>query len=252
METNTRVKRDLIDYGKNYLGPFEQIQLTFRRKKVLEILNHYKPRKILEVSCAMDSLVNYLDKNFYDRYYIVEPLADFLNIAVKDKNEKIITINKRIEEATELNSLHFDFIVVSGLLHEVESPSQIMQAVNKLCSNNTTVHINVPNANSFHRLLAKEMGLIKSVYERSATQILLQQQHTFDFDSLTALAEAEGFQVSEKGGILVKPFTHSQMQKMIDLQIIDLNVIEGLYNMLQHMPELGSEIFLNLKKVFAS
>ena len=242
------MKRDLENYGKHYLGPFEQIQLTYRRKKVLEIVEKYKPKTILEVSCAKDSLVNYINPDSYNGYYIVEPLSEFLNVAIKQKNDKIVCINKRIEDAEGLEKIDFDFILVSGLLHEVEDPGKIMECIYKIANNDTIVHVNVPNAYSFHRILAKEMGIVQSVFERSETQILLQQPTTFDFESFSHLAISSGFEVVERGSLLLKPFTHSQMQKMIDLQIIDMKVIEGLFNMTNLFPEWGSEIFLNLRK----
>lgn len=242
-------KRDLTDYGKNYLGPFEQIQLTYRRKKVLEIVEKFQPHTILEVSCAKDSLVNYLHSESYDLFYIVEPIEEFISEAVTQKSEKIICINKRIEETEGLEKIQFDFILISGLLHEVEDPSALMKFIYSIAGTQTIVHVNVPNAFSFHRILAKEMGLIQTVFERSQTQVLLQQPSTFDLESLINLAEATGFGIIEKGSLLIKPFTHAQMQRMIDMRMIDMNTINGLYNMVKYFPEMGSEIYLNLNKL---
>lgn len=55
----------------------------------------------------------------------------------------------------------FDFIIISGLLHEVPDPKKLLQSIYKICKQDTLVHINVPNVYSFHRLLAYEMGCIK-------------------------------------------------------------------------------------------
>jgi hypothetical protein len=45
-----------------------------------------------------------------------------------------------------------------------------MLSANALCSANTLVHVNVPNAKSMHRLLALEMGLIDTLYAPSELQ----------------------------------------------------------------------------------
>ncbi|EHT8405649.1 TPA: hypothetical protein RJ335_000877, partial [Campylobacter jejuni] len=56
------MKRDIKQYTKNYTSKehdFEEIMVYYRRKKVLEILNKYNPRNILEIGCGMDSIFNY-------------------------------------------------------------------------------------------------------------------------------------------------------------------------------------------------
>ena len=239
--------RDLDNYLKTYLGPFEEIQISYRRKKVIEIIENYTPEIILEVGCGKDSLVNYLSQDTISKFYIVEPISDFLKVAVKKKSDKIICINEKIENVATLNT-HLDFIIISSLLHEVVDPLQILKNIYNLAEVDTVIHINTPNSLSFHRLLAKEMGMIKSLYERSETQILLQQHHTFDLCSFIKLAEDAGFEVIEKGSFFIKPFTHSQMQQMLDKKILGMNVIEGLYKMIKYIPEMGSEIFLNIRK----
>lgn len=46
-------------------------------------------------------------------------------------------------------------MILSSLLHKVEDSQRFLRAVFKCCTENTVVHINVPNADSIHRLLAK-------------------------------------------------------------------------------------------------
>jgi ubiquinone/menaquinone biosynthesis C-methylase UbiE len=240
--------RDLIDYSTKYLGPFEEIQVLYRRKKVLEIIQLYQPKTILEVGCGKDSLVNYIDPVSFKKFYIIEPIADFLNSAVSVNYPNVIRLNNLIENIDNIEE-SFDLIIVSSLLHEVIDPLLILKEINRFSDSNTIIHINVPNALSFHRLLAMEAGLIDSVYDYSGTQLLLQQHHTFDLEILSKLTESAGFQIIDKGSYFVKPFTHSQMQKLVDDKIVDSKVLDGFYHMIKYLPEYGSEIFINVKKL---
>jgi len=44
--------RDINDYTKNYnIASFEDYKVIYRRKKVLEIMQKYKPKRILEIGC---------------------------------------------------------------------------------------------------------------------------------------------------------------------------------------------------------
>ena len=66
---------------------------------------------------------------------------------------------------------------------------------------NTIIHINVPNANSFHRLLAVEMGLIENVFELSKNNVSFQQQNVFDLNKLIELVEKLDFKIIESFSI---------------------------------------------------
>ena len=46
----------------------------------------------------------------------------------------------------------------------------------------------------------------------------------------------------------MKPFTHSQMYEMMCKSIIDEKVLDGLYEMTEYMPEMGSEIYVNVRR----
>ena len=107
---------------------------------------------------------------------------------------------------------------------------------------NTFVYFCVPNANSFHRILAVRMGLIKDVLQITERNVILQQNNVFDKKLLTGLLEKCGFKIKESGTFFIKPFTHGQMYKALTEKIIDEKVIEGLYNCSKDFPENGSEL----------
>lgn len=245
--------RDLNDYEQKYSEqPYERFQAYFRKRKIMEILSAHKHDVLLEVGCGLDSIFNHMDG--YRKLYVIEPGNTFYQQAVKDREKAsckndITILHKTLEEGVvELSKVTFDFILLSGLLHEVPNPAQILNAVYQLCSPQTVVHINVPNARSFHRMLAVEMGLIKSEFERSDSNIEFQQFSVFSMDTLSQLVDASGFRVTETGSYSFKPFTHRQMEDMIKSGLITQDMLEGLYKMEKYLPGLGSEIFLNAVK----
>ncbi|MDE6760095.1 MAG: class I SAM-dependent methyltransferase [Lachnospiraceae bacterium] len=240
--------RDIEDYEQNYMiHGFEDYQVAYRRKKVLETLKEYPHRRILEIGCGMEPLFKYLDHEDYERYIVVEPGKEFYQNAMclSAKNEKVNCINDYFAASEELKSGELDFIICSGLLHEVEDPIGLLENIVHICNKDTIVHINVPNANSFHRLLAKEMGFVDNVFEMSERNVLLQQHEVYDKKKFCNVVEAAGFKVIETGSYFLKPFTHKQMFEMLENHIIDENVLNGLYNITKYFPEYGSEIFVN-------
>lgn len=238
--------RDIALYQEEFIkDDFERIQEKYRKKKILEYLNHYNPRSILEIGCGVDSISNYYgDVN--TRYCIVEPSKEFCDKIHNSKN--IVVKNGLFEAVTEsLVGENFDFIILSSLLHEVENPQGLIEAIKKVCNRNTVIHINVPNNESFHVLMGVMMRVIESKEELSKKAISLQQNNSYSMESLVDFIEGQGFVVQDKGSYFIKPFTHKQMGQILDSGIIDEKVMDALYDIAKLFPNNGSEIFVNVK-----
>ena len=243
--------RDIGKYEKEYCSTdFEKEHMTrYRRRKILEILDKYKPESILEVGCGMHSVAEYYSD--YKSFTIVEPGDMFLSKVktnLRDKTD-ITYIHGFMEDMTEeLQKKSYDFIIVSSLLHEVENPMQFLEKINALCNENTIVHVNVPNELSMHRIIAYECGMIDSLSNLSERAVLWQQNTVFNLKTLQELICKSGnVRIVETGSYFIKPFTHNQMDKCIENGIITEQILDGLYNIVKYMPEYGAEIFCNYK-----
>ena len=244
-----QITRDIEKYTQNYANgdlDFENILVKYRRKKVLEVLEQYKPRKILEIGCGYDSIVNYYTD--FDKFVIVEPAKEFAQNAIRDKKENIILYIDFLEnKINELKNEHFDFIILSSLLHEIVNPQIFLKQVTSLCNKSTILHINVPNSRSFHLLWAYESGLIERLDELTPTANMLQQNTAFGLTKLIQLVQEMNLSVVDKGSYFVKPFNHKKMIKLVNENIIDDKLLEGLYSMTKYIPDLGAEVFVNCR-----
>lgn len=124
----------------------------------------------------------------------------------------------------------------------------MLAAIRDVANENTIIHVNVPNAQSFHRILAKEMGMIQNIHEQSFQMKLMQRQRTYDIDLLKQEIKDAGLMVIDSGSYFIKPFTHSQLQRGLDEKIIDEEVLDGLVKMEKYLPGMGAEIYVNCKK----
>lgn len=245
------IMRNIIDYTKNYMQKnFEEYQVIYRRKKILEIIKLYEHNNILEIGCGMEPLFKYLDYQDYDNMIIIEPSELFFKNAIKlsSNNSKITCINDFFGEKVLKNKYKLNLIICSSLLHEIEDPKNFLLNIYNICDKNTIIHINVPNANSLHRILAKEIGLINNIYEKSNRNIKLQQREVYDIDKLSSEVERCGFKILDKGSYFIKPFSHNQMMDMLNNNIIDEHILNGFYNLEKYLPEYGSEIYVNIIK----
>ncbi|MCM1537622.1 MAG: class I SAM-dependent methyltransferase [bacterium] len=241
--------RDIDRYTQEYIKhDFEEKQVFFRRKKVLEILHAYPHKRILEIGCGQEPLFQYV--NDFENYTVVEPSSIFYKhaLSLAENDPRITCIHDFFGKDLSLPVGVYDFIVCSGLLHELENPKEILEKVYELADSKTILHVNVPNANSLHRILALESGLLENVHSVSERGKCLQQFSVFDIDMLRQLAAKANFQIIESGSYFVKPFTHKQMEELLECNIIDEQVLEGFYNLSRWMPDYGSEIYVNVRK----
>ena len=249
--------RDKKTYTEEYLKPsFEEYQVIYRRKKILDILEKIKPESILEIGCGMEPIFKYLDTSKYKRILTVEPSKEFYENAEKISRGKVNVrcVNAFFEEYAGKIQGEFDFILCSGLLCELEDPKVMLEAIKSVCKNNrtlehgTVVHINVPNANSIHRLLASKMGLIHDIYQMSERNKKLQQHSVYDMESFCKIVKSVfGDSIIERGSYFLKFFSHSQMMDMLHKRIITEETLDGMYKLTEVFPEYGSEIYVNLK-----
>ena len=241
--------RDIEKYTEDYNQPnFEDYQIIYRRKKILEIMDQYNPKRILEIGCGMEPLFQYIEFK-YDIYTVIEPSKVFCDNAKRLAvgNTRISCYNEYFASSEKLKKQKFDFIICSSLLHEMEEPIAFLKEIATICNEQTVLHVNVPNAYSLHRLLAKEMGLIGDEHDMSERNRLYQQNNVYDMNLLNASLEKAGFFELERGTYFIKPFTHTQMYQMMSQKIIDENVLGGLYELGKVLKDFGSEIYINAK-----
>jgi len=242
---------DIQDYSQKYLvqyaeGAFETILVRVRRKYILEALVRERHASILEVGCGLEPLFQFVDDASFT---IVEPSPEFVSNARTLAGERDVTVIEAFLEAAapSLAERRFDFIVVSSLLHEVSDPAALLAAVRSLCHAETTVHFNVPNVRSFHRLLALEMGLIGDLYEPSETERRFQRHTRFDSARLASMLEENGFRILDSATYFIKPFTHDQMDALLQSGACSPAVINGLDRMTRYLPDMGCEIYANVR-----
>lgn len=240
--------RDILDYTEKYNEySFETYQVKYRRKKVIEEIEKYKPSSILEIGCGDNPL--FLDVLGVD-FTIVEPSSYFASNAIRlsNKYKRNVKVICDFFENTIDNHNGYDMIICSALLHEIEKPLDFLLNLFSICDTDTIIHINVPNANSMHRILALESGLISSKYDMTKRNIELQQNSVFDVKTLSGLVCNAGGTVIDSGTFFIKPFSHAQMLDLLNSEIITEKVLDGFYNISRYMPDLGSELYVTCKK----
>jgi SAM-dependent methyltransferase len=238
------------DYRANYdpLSGFESVCSLARQRRNLEFLAAIRPKRILEVGCGamiLATMAKGLALDF-DSWVIVEPEPDFVAAAraAISADPRICVVEGYLEASQDrlldLAPDGFDAVLVAGLLHETATPGVLLSAAVALASAGAHVLASVPNANSFHRLLAVEAGLIPSADTLSARDKALGHPVVFDAAGLSALMSRAGLCDLTLDGYLFKPFTNAQMELLLNSS--DRDLTEGLIRLGRQFPDHAAEI----------
>ncbi len=239
---------DMDAYGRQFLedyenGDFEVILTKYRKKKMREILQRYSTRRMLEIGCGMEPF--FLSYGDFDYMAVVEPADIMFQRAERYRQESeknIECIYGFVEDKVdELQGKDFDFILLAGLIHEVEDVDRLMNSVRRICPEHGHVLITTNNPHSFHLTLAYESGIIPHLGLLTDKAKSFQRHRTFTMEEMKQLICKHGFSVVEEGACFVKPFAHSQMKALLDNHIITEAVLDGLDKMVKYIPELGAE-----------
>ncbi|PIR66440.1 MAG: hypothetical protein COU51_04120 [Parcubacteria group bacterium CG10_big_fil_rev_8_21_14_0_10_36_14] len=133
----------------------------------------------------------------------------------------------------------YDAIIFSSMLHEVDEPVELLKKYKNLIKEDGMIYINVPNAQSLHRQIGKEMGMLENLYEFNERDIKFCHQRIYDMKSLVADIEGAGWQIKKKGGFFLKMLSNSQLNGL------EPKMISALYNVSKDIPaELCAEIYV--------
>lgn len=248
------MSRDLDRYADDYARDygFERWQVEYRRRAVLHHTAAAQGGCVLEVGCGLEPL--FIAAPAARRWHVVEPSAAFAASAREHARVRpeVEVIDGFLETALETlmevcAREPFSLIVVSGVLQEVPDPAPFLGAIRALCTAETIVHVNVPNAGSLHRTTAVAMGLLADVHQQSARGATLQQRVVYDAASLRHEVERAGFRIVGSGGILLKPFEHTRMLAAMESGILTTTHLDAYATLGEQYPALASEIWVNLQ-----
>ena len=241
-----RIGRYASVYEADYV--FEAVLVAARQRTVVEHLTGWRPRVVVEAGCGDDLLCVRAEQAHvpFDRWVIVEPSPRFAEVAeahAAATGARIVVVRSFLEDAVEEVAAacggRADVVLCSSVLHEVADPQAFLTAARRMLSPGGRAYIDVPNARSLHRRLARTMGLIADEAELSARNLAFEQSRVYDASSLRREVEACGLRVLEEGGHFIKPFTHGQMEQ---LPFADDRLAEGLRILGRELPDLAAEI----------
>jgi SAM-dependent methyltransferase len=211
-----RVDYKLAEYGFRTMKPF------------------FKGETALELGPAS----GYMTKNLVKEFRVLHLVeGSKLLIDQIPAYENVTKFNSLFEEFE--TELQYDTIIMSHVLEHIYDPLIVLKKIFKWLKRDGVFIIAVPNANSLHRLVAVEMGLLPDQYTLNQRDNELGHYRVYDLVTLKEHAETAGFTVVQSGGYFLKPISNGQIE-----QDWDESMIEGFFKVGKHFQNNCAEIYV--------
>lgn len=105
----------------------------------------------------------------------------------------------------------YDTVVMGHVLEHVHDAIVLLRRAKSWCKTKGRLLILVPNAESIHRLVGVQLGVLDAPTSFSAGDLSLGHRRVYTQESLRSDVEAAGLSCEDMDGILLKPLSNSQM-----------------------------------------
>jgi 2-polyprenyl-3-methyl-5-hydroxy-6-metoxy-1,4-benzoquinol methylase len=157
--------------------------------------------------------------------------------------DKVKFINATFE--TVKLTRRYDNIVLTHVLEHVDDPVLVLKRINdEWLAQDGRLFLVCPNANAPSRQIAVKMGLI--THNSAVTQAESEHGHrrTYSLETLERDAVAAGLRVVHRSGIFFKALANFQWDRLLQMDIVSKEYLEGCYKLGQEYPDLCASIFL--------
>jgi SAM-dependent methyltransferase len=125
------------------------------------------------------------------------------------------------------------------VLEHIADPVPLLKQILTWLSPGGKFIVGVPNAKSFHRMVAVKMGLLESIYSLNERDLQLGHERVYDMDLLKAHLTEAGFSISHETGVFLKFLANGQIEQWFSQEMI-----QAFYELGKDYPELCAEILV--------
>lgn len=195
---------------------------------------YFKGKNCLELGPASGYMTRLLVNDF-ERVVAVEGAADLVEkIADAPNLVKVCSLFQDFQTNEK-----FDTIILNHVLEHIADPIPLLKQILQWLAPGGKFIVGVPNAKSFHRMVAVKMGLLESIYSLNERDLQLGHERVYDMDLLKAHLADAGFTISHETGVFLKFLANGQIEKWFSQEMI-----QAFYELGKDFPELCAEILV--------
>lgn len=240
------MNEDLNAYKAAYTEQFpyhwdEELLLKAYAKKIVETLGTRRSLRALSLGIGGQRVSRTIREQLdVAEYHILEGSQDIIARYRTETNPpaKVVIHHTYFENANF--DQPFDAIEMGFVLEHVEDPAFILRNFRSALKPDGILFAAVPNARSLHRLLGQSAGFMEDLYALSQYDLELGHKRYFDNHTITQLVMDSGYTVTETLGLVLKPLTTSQLQRLA----LDERVENAFIDVGYDHPDIANGILL--------
>lgn len=132
----------------------------------------------------------------------------------------------------------FDTVVAAHVMEHLREPVCVLSKIKEWVSPDGVLLVLVPNAFSFHRLVAVKMGLLERPDQLNDLDIRLGHRRVYTKAHLVNHLESAGWEIHITGGVFFKVLANQQIEQWFTEKMTD-----GFYELGKDFPDYAAEIY---------
>ena len=172
---------------------------------------------------------------------VVDGSINFLNESKKRAISNVKYIHSLFEEYS--SNVKYDYVFASYIMEHVLDPKMVFDMIKNVLKPNGILYVVVPNARALSRQLAMHMGLYDDLKQLTENDKKYGHRRVYDRVNLNRDLERSGFINIAQGGLMLKILADFQMDKLIELEILQEPQLLGLFKLGLEYPDLCGSLF---------
>lgn len=205
---------DAIAATHSYRDGFNGRLTRYRQWRLDEALADLGRRdRALEIGAGEGPITRWLLTHFSE-VDAIEPADDYHRCLLEQySSEPRLRLARCLFEDYETEH-RYDAVVAAGVLEHVAEPVPFLAKASRLVDREGLLCVTVPNAESLHRRVGLEMGLLGELTELGELDRRVGHHRYYTFDTLRADLLSAGLEVVSIKGIVLKPLPNSGMDRL--------------------------------------
>ena len=230
----------MIAHPDKFAGYYNNGLLEFDRRLAYYAYQQFKPYFKNKTCLELGPATGYMTCHLLNDFKEVTAVEGSLNLLEQiPDHPSLVKVHSLFEEYEP--GKKFDTIIMSHVLEHIFDPVALLKWIKGWLADDGVFIVGVPNARSFHRLAAVEMGLLETIYTLNERDRALGHYRVYDMDSLRKDAESAGYKVNDTGGIFIKFLSNAQIEQFLNDDILD-----AYFKLSNSFKQNSAEIFLVL------
>lgn len=226
------------DHLDGFLSSYTSFNSWLIRRRYRCLGKYFVGHSCLDMGVADGAGVSELMASFQEVTIVDGSALALTQIKLQHPDHRVQTIHSKFEELN-LGSQKFDTIIMGHVMEHLDDPVAVLRDVSRQLNTGGNIIIDVPNANSLHRQVGVQMGLIDDITSLNDSDLSIGHKRVYTLESFRSDVEAAGLNVTMCGGMMIKTLSNQQSEAVFTPDQLEAMFVVGEAN-----PLVAAEIFI--------